>query len=149
MPKAAILAWVLLAAAISACQKSSDDAAPSAGAPAGTLPLPAQLMRQQAQMALDMVEADLGAMQDGGGYQEWTAEKAVKQLVPLLNAAQAPEPGEPSVPGRKFTYVKDAATGPWQVVIRLDEAQTGIVAAAYGSDTATPLATKAIAVSRY
>lgn len=147
MSKVAILAWLLLASGISACQKSSDDAAPSAGAPASALP--AQLARQQAQIALEMVEADLGAMQDGGGYQEWTAEKAIEQLVPLLNAAQAPEPGEPPIPGPRFTYVKDAATGPWQVVIKLDEAQTGIAAAAYGTDTATPLATKAIAVSRY
>lgn len=141
MPKVAMLVSVLLAAGIAACQKSSDNA-PAAG-------MAANLIQRQAQIALDMVEADLGAMQDGGGYQAWSAQKAIDELVPALNAALLPEPGEPPIPGPHFTYVKDTATGPWQVVIKLDDAQTGIVAAAYGSNTATPLATKSIAVSRY
>ena len=101
-------------------------------------------------MAIMMVESNLGSMQDGGGYQSWTAEKAAAQLVPLMNAAQAPGPDEPEEYKRlapRFTYVADRATGPWQVVIRVEGSNLKVEA--YGSDTSKPIEQKLIPVSRY
>lgn len=102
---------------------------------------------RQAMMAVETVESTLGGMQDGGGYQSWTAEKAHGQIVPLLNAAMAPLPGEPRTPGPKFKYVDHAATAPWQVSVEVEG--EALLVKAYGSDVQKPLYQKTIRVSTY
>jgi hypothetical protein len=149
MSKACTLLTVILSALVLvACEKETSDAPPPPKT-AQDAPLSDALLQQRAEMAITMVEANLGNLQDGGGYQEWTPEKAATQLVQLMTSAQAPEPGYPQTHNAQFTYVKDAVTGPWQVVIEADDAQSSIIVSAYGTDTATPLLSKTITVSRY
>lgn len=142
-----LLAATLSMLVLAACDKGSGDTPPAKATPVSSLP--ATFMQQRALLAVTMVEANLGAMQDGGGYQEWTPEKAAEKLVATMNAAETPEAGEPQSHNGQFTYVRDEVTGPWQVVIAVSDEQTGIVVSAYGADVATPLVSKTIAVSRY
>jgi hypothetical protein len=104
------------------------------------------LERRQAIMAVEGVTANLDFIQ-GVGYQTWTAQRAAERLVALMNSAQVPMPGEPKVPGRKFTYVSDTVTGPWQVVIKAEG--DALMVAAYGSNTAQPVEQRTIAVRRH
>jgi hypothetical protein len=148
MLKAHILLTVILTALVLvACEKGTNDAPPAKTAQ--DIPLSDALLHQRAEMAITMVEANLGNLQDGGGYQEWTPEKAATQLVQLMNTAQTPEPSVPKTQNVQFTYVKDTVTDPWQVVIKADDAQSSIIVSAYGTDTAAPLLSKTITVSRY
>lgn len=73
-------------------------------------------------------------------------QKVAEKLVPSLNS-DAPEAGYPASPGRQFTYVHDKATGPWQVVIKVDGDY--LLVSGYGEDLTNSLATKSIKVSRY
>ena len=99
----------------------------------------ADLERHHAVMAVEFVTANYGLIRDGGGYQSWTAQKAAAQLLPMMKSSQAP--------GQKFTYVSDAVTGPWQVVIRAEG--DALKVAAYGSSTAQPVEERTITVRRY
>lgn len=144
-----------LAILCAACSRSSDHtaAAKAAAQPAGAGgTLPANLLTKHVQMELELLSALMDSIQGGGGYQEWTPEKAADKLVEIAGSASAPVPeegGAQQTSKPRFTYVRNQVTGPWQIVIKVDDDQKGLVAAAYGMDTATPLATKAIPVSRF
>lgn len=107
---------------------------------------PAGLRERQAALAVEVVAANLDGMQDAG-YRRWTAEQAVQELVPLLNAAQQPLPDEPTPVGPVFTYVAGWATGPWQVAVRA--VGENLHVEAYATDLARPLVTRTIAVAPY
>lgn len=144
-------AWlpvVLSALILVACEKGTNDAPPPPKT-AQDAPLSDTLLQQRAEMAITLVEANLGNLQESGGYQEWTPEKAATQLVHLMDTVQTSGSGEPQTHNASFTYVKDTPTGPWQAVIKADDAQSSIIVSAYGTDTATPLLSKTITVSRY
>ena len=105
----------------------------------------------QVKMAVEVVEYSLGNMQDGGGYQAWTASKAADKLVRYMNAANEPMPGEPKVPGigAKIRYVKDEVTAPWQILLTPDDKTSTIKVDGYGRDTSEPLYSVEIHVSKF
>lgn len=103
--------------------------------------------RSQAMKAVMAVGSMLDDMQGGGGYQEWTAQKAADKLVPSMNIAEVPDPAYPVPHGRKFTYVHGKASAPWQVAIKVDG--DSLIVSGYGEDLVNPLATQTIKVSRY
>ena len=102
-------------------------------------------------MAVDVVEMTLGSMQDGGGYQEWTPKKAVEKLIPTLNSASKPLPGEPKMRGTaaRIKYVKDKVTEAYQIVLTPNDEKKLIYIKGYGKDITNPAYTKEIKVSRY
>ena len=55
-------------------------------------------VKQQIVRAVESVEASLGNIQ-GSGYQKWALDKAVEKLVPLMNSAIIPLPGQPKLSG--------------------------------------------------
>ena len=110
-----------------------------------------EVMKQEIIRSVEVVDATLGSMQDGGGYQSWTPEKAVEKLVPLLNSANAPGEGEPDLPrsSSKIRYVRDRVTASWQIVLIPDDKQKIIRVEGYGPDTTKAVYTKKIAVSEW
>ena len=102
-------------------------------------------------MAVDVVEMTLGSMQDGGGYQEWTPKKAVEKLIPTLNSASKPLPGEPKIQGTaaRIKYVKDKVTEAYQIVLIPNDEKKLIYIKGYGKDLTKPVYSKEIKVSRY
>lgn len=145
MRPTALILLAALACTLPACGKKDPPQAPPAKAQA--VPANAAAERNKAFLAVESVRANLGALQDGGGYQSWTAETAAAKLVTLMNAAQAPGPDMPQASGQGFTYVADKVTAPWQVVIRADG--KSLVVAAYGSNIDQALEERTFEVSRY
>ena len=102
-------------------------------------------------MAVEVVEMTLGNMQGGGGYQEWTPKKAVDKLIPTLNSASRPLPGEPKLKGvaGKIKYVKGKVTGAYQIVLIPNDKKQLIYIKGYGTDITKPVHTKEIKVSKW
>ncbi|MBN2788589.1 MAG: hypothetical protein JXR69_00205 [Candidatus Delongbacteria bacterium] len=100
--------------------------------------------------AVDVVEMTLGSMQDSG-YEEWTPKKAVDKLIPTLNSALTPFPGESGnkVEDPLIKYVKDNATDLYQVVLIPDNEKRLIYIKGYGKDLKEPVYAKEIKVSKY
>lgn len=99
-------------------------------------PMQPELERRMAFMAVESVVANLDSMLDLGGYQSLAGENGADKLVAMMNSAQAPDPGDPKypnpkVPGPRFTYVANEASGPWQVVLKFEKEALRVTA--YGS----------------
>jgi len=112
---------------------------------------PPAYVKHQIMIAVESVAGTFGSMHNGGGYQRWTPQKAVDKLVPLMNSATAPGPGDSRLPGSagNITYVKDEVTGPWQIVLIALEKEQKIRVEGYAYDTSVPVYTKEIHVSEW
>lgn len=141
--KNGLLAVLVAASALTlpGCGKS----APEAGVtPQQSKQIKPQLEEREAMMAVEFAVANIDALQNSGGYQNWTAEKVVEKVVPLMNSAQAPAPGVAAGAMARFVHVAERASGPWQVVIRAEGDTVHVEA--YGSSTDRPLETRSIRV---
>lgn len=74
-----------------------------------------------------------------GGYAHYTPEAAAKNLVLLMNAASAPEPGAPKTLGTEVSYVEGAPTAPWQVSITVDADGKSLRIEGYATDLSRPM----------
>jgi hypothetical protein len=110
------------------------------------------LLSRELQMAVVMIESNVHNIQDGGGYQMWTASKMVDKLLILNQVAHAnPDNRQNSMPSSmpRISYVKDKVKKPWQVVLVPDDHNKQIIIKAYGNDINHPVITRAVHVSTY
>ncbi|MDH4071066.1 MAG: hypothetical protein OEV30_11670 [Ignavibacteria bacterium] len=109
-----------------------------------------QMVHHEINRAVDMVAPTLSQMQDAG-YTSWTPGLAVEKLVPLMNAALAPEPGDDSGPGilDKIKYVSGKATSPYQIVLIPSEGNGTIRIEGYGAELDEPIVTRSITVPEF
>ncbi len=135
-----VLLLLVLMASVALCNKSPRQNV-----------IPPELVKREVLLAVEGVRATWGGMQDGGGYQSWTPEKAVEKLLPLLNSASEPVEGEPQHIGfgGKIRYVRDEVTGPWQVVLIANNKKSIIRIEGYGPDISEPVYSNEIAVPKW
>lgn len=105
----------------------------------------AQLLSRDLKMAVIFIEANVGNIQDGGGYQMWTASKMVDKLMKL----HKPDNSNTGSQKSRISYVKDKVHKPWQVVLIPDDANKQIIVKAYGDNINKPVITKKIHISTY
>ena len=106
---------------------------------------------RQIKMAVHNVEMTLGSMQDGGGYQSWTPDKAVMALVSILNATLELMPGEPQLPGAagRIRNVSDKVTEAFQIRLIPFNDMGVIRIEGYATDISQPVYTKEIKVPEW
>jgi hypothetical protein len=90
-----------------------------------------------ATMAVEFTLASFDSVQSG---KSWTREEIPKEFASYMNSTQTQSSG------RKFTYVADQATGPWQVVLKVEG--TALQVIAYGSNTGQVLEQQSIPISQ-
>lgn len=139
----ALLVVVLVVA--TACGKSGTPPAGEAQRQSGQSY--ADLERRMAILAVEALVANIDSMLDLGAFQPQAGEHASEKIVAMMNSAQAPEPGDPKLPGPRFTYVADQGSGPWQVVLRIEGESMRVTA--YGSSAGQALEQRTIPLGRH
>lgn len=138
----ALVMTVLLA--LSACGKGD---APQAGEARKQVDqIQYDLERRMAVMAVEVVSANIESALDLGAVQAMSDGELTDKFVAMMNSAQAPDPGDPKALAPKFTYVANRASGPWQVVLRLEGETLSVLA--YGSNASQPLEQRQVTISR-
>lgn len=109
------------------------------------------LQQKRLSYAVIMVRANVGNLQNSGGYQMWSANKMVDALIRLSKTSGAHVPGEPRVKKQspEISYVKGKVTKPWQIVLIPNDRAKKIVVKAYGGDISKPAIVREVPVSTY
>ena len=75
------------------------------------------------------------AFRIGGGPSGSTATEMARDLVRQRNAAMAPMPGDPKIPGPEWKYVMEKPDAPWRIVAVPDDEKGTIRLDVYGRST--------------
>ena len=90
-------------------------------------------------------ESMLSGLEDSG-YRSWTPQQAAAEAARTLQAASQYDPSEglPRPPGPDITYVVNAPTGPWQVVLVPLDATREVRIDGYATDEHTPVLSRTV-----
>lgn len=113
--------------------------------------LQAKAMDRKLRTAVILLIANIGNIQNGGGYQSWTATKMTDKVLKLSKSANAPSPGMPKAKrlGPEITYTKGKVSQSWQIVLIPNDRAKKIKIKAYGNSTKKPIIEREVHVSTY
>jgi PBP1b-binding outer membrane lipoprotein LpoB len=108
-----------------------------------------RMKEQRLRTAVRMLVVNVGNIQNGGGYQMWTATKMADKLISLSQTASQAPTGGTKANAQSISYTKNKVSQPWQIVLIPNDRKKQIIIMGYGGELKKPLVQTQVPVSTY